>query len=202
MYYRFLISTLCILMNSLWAYSQSTEEPSKAYISLASSPAFFFLGGYSAKVFYNLPQHWSFSIQAQGGFELPDFSRDQFFENQGNMDVQWDYVVASEIRYRFKKGNTINQGAFLSGALGYEAWTIENTSQNSLEDSFSNWLISLGIGYNWFPFKKQRFYAGASYNLIFILNNTEERFLGDALYNIRPVVAPSFIPDIEIGWRF
>ena len=123
--------------------------------------------------------------------------RDQFFENNEDTTVDWGFLVGVEARYRFTD-SAIDKGLFLQGTFGFEGWTITNDDQ--AQDDFDNWYTSLGVGYNWYPFKKPHFHLGASYNVVFILNNTDERSVGDSNYNIRPVVPPSLIPTIFLGF--
>ena len=193
----FLVATLA--SGRIKAQSEPPSDTEKGSFSVTVNPAFYILGGYSAKGFYHLPKKWSLGVAAEASFELPDFSRDQFFDNNGNVDVHWDYLVGIEARYRFNDSN-IDQGFYLAGTLGYEGWTI--TSDTGAEDSFDNWYSSLGVGYNWYPFRQPHFHVGAAYSIIFILNNAEDRLVGDTNYNIRPVVPPSVIPTLYLGWRF
>ncbi|MEL6538358.1 MAG: MBL fold metallo-hydrolase [Bacteroidota bacterium] len=48
--------------------------------SIIANPAYFVLGGYHVKPSWHFPQRWSVGATLQGGFSLPDFARDQFFE--------------------------------------------------------------------------------------------------------------------------
>ncbi|WP_124147542.1 hypothetical protein [Okeania hirsuta] len=180
-------------------HSQDTRNPSTGSFSATVNPSFFILGGYSIKGFYHLPKKWTFGIAAEASFELPEFARNQFFDNNNDITVNWDYLVGIEARFRFKD-SPIDKGLYLQSTLGYEGWTIDN--RKGMEDTFDNWYSSLGLGYNWYPFKKPNFHLGASYNIVFILNNTEERMVGESIYNIRPIVPPSFAPNIYLGWRF
>ena len=181
--------------------AQERNEDNFSSFSLTVNPAYYVLGGYSVKGLYHLPQRWSFGLTAEASFELPDFARDQFFENQEDIVVDWDFLIGLEARYRFKEG-ALDQGFYALGAFGYEGWTVQPTEGQG-EDEFENFFSSLGIGYNWYPFHKKHFHLGASYNLIFILNNTDERLLDGRVYNIRPVVPPSILPStISLGWRF
>jgi len=189
----FVVTTL--LLSSV-AHGQENE---KGAFAVTANPSFYILGGYSVKGFYALPKRWTFGIAAEANFELPEFARDQFFENNNDITVDWDYLVGVEVRYRFTDSH-INKGLYLVGTFGYEGWTI--TNDDGLEDDFDNWYAAFGVGYNWFPFKKPNFYLGANYNLIFILNETDERRFGDSEYKIRPVVPPSWAPNIYLGWRF
>ncbi len=191
----FWVSTLA--MPQIWAQGQ--PESDKGSFSVTINPVFYLLGGYSVKGFYHLPKKWSFGLAAEAGFELPDIARDQFFDNNEDITVDWDYLVGLDVRYRFTDSN-VDRGFYALGTVGYEGWTI--TEDAGQEDSFDNWYASVGLGYNWYPFKKPNFHVGASYNLIFILNNTEERTVGDSRYNINSVVPPSFLPTFLLGWRF
>jgi len=195
-----IISTfaLCLLAKTP-VDAQDRNNLEKGSFSATVNPSFYILGGYSIKGFYHLPKKWSFGLAAEANFELPDFARDQFFKNDEDITVDWDYLIGVEGRYRFTD-NHIDKGFYVFGSLGYEGWTIRDNDGN--KDEFDNWYSSLGIGYNWYPFKKPNFHLGASYNVVFILNNTEERTVGQAQYNLRPVVPPSFAPTIYLGWRF
>lgn len=189
------ISTL--MVPQLWAQGQPETE--RGSFSVTVNPVFYLLGGYSVKGFYHLPKKWSFGLAAEANFELPDIARDQFFDNNGDITVDWDYLVGVDVRYRFTDSH-VDRGFYVLGTVGYEGWTInDDTGQ---EDSFDNWYSSIGVGYNWYPFKKPRFHVGASYNVIFILNNTEERVVGDSRYSINGLVPPSFLPTFLLGWRF
>ena len=176
------------------------EEIEKGSFSATVNPSFYFLGGYSVKGLYHLQKRWSFGIASEGAFELPGFARDQFFSNDEDIDVNWDYLVGVEVRYRLNK-SSFDKGFYVLGTLGYEEWTVEDDEETG-EDSFGNAYASIGVGYNWYPFKKPKLHFGGSYNIIFILNNTDDRMVGNSIYNIRGVVPPSFAPVIYVGYRF
>ncbi|MEM6841677.1 MAG: hypothetical protein AAF632_05595 [Bacteroidota bacterium] len=193
-----LLITIILSIATRSLQAQENEEPNASF-TITANPSFFVLGGYSVKGLYHLPQRWSFGVALEANFELPDFARDQFFENNGDITVDWDYLVGVEARYRFTDSN-VDKGFYVLGTLGYEGWTISD--QMEAEDTFDNWYSSIGVGYNWYPFKKPKFHVGASYNVVFILNNTNDRTVGQSEFNIRPVVPPSFAPTIYLGWRF
>ena len=195
-----IICTFVLGMFALPAQAQESGNVDKGSFTATLNPSFFALGGYSFKGFYHLPKKWSFGLATEANFELPEFARDQFFDNNDDITVHWDYLIGVEARYRFTDSH-IDKGLHLLGTLGFEGWTISD--ENGNEDEFDNWYASLGVGYNWYPFKEPRFHVGASYNVIFILNNSDERTVGQSNYNIRPVVPPSlFSPNIYLGWRF
>jgi hypothetical protein len=122
--------------------------------------------------------------------------------------VHWDYAAGLEARYRFRKKDNDIKGLYALGTLGYEAWTISKPTTvavvaNTLQsETFPTWYSSVGAGYTVFPFKKSGFWIGAQYNVIFILNNTNTRSINGQAYNIKPIVPPSFTPNIYLGWRF
>ncbi|MEM7109772.1 MAG: hypothetical protein AAF519_16215 [Bacteroidota bacterium] len=175
------------------------DDPNKASFSITANPAYYVLGGYSVKGYYITPNHWSFGVAAEASFELPDFARDQFFDNNEDITVDWDYLIGVEARYRFTDSQ-VDKGLFVQGGLGYEGWTV--TSTDGAIEEFDNWYANIGLGYVWYPFKKPNFHLGANYSVVFILNETQERTLGASEYNIRTIVPPSFAPSIFIGWRF
>ncbi len=180
--------------------AQSTQPKLEgSSLSLTLNPSFFILGGYSVKLLYHRPQRWTFGLAAEANFELPTFARDQFFEVDEGLTVDWNYLFGGEVRYRFNESE-IDKGFHLLGTLGYEGWTVREGDQAS--DDFSNWYASLGLGYNWYPFKKPHFHLGASYNVVFILNNTDTRTVGQSEYRIRSIVPPSWAPNLYVGWRF
>ncbi|MEM9328843.1 MAG: hypothetical protein AAGA85_24475 [Bacteroidota bacterium] len=195
-HYPVYLLMVCMLLGGNTVVAQDRGEHS---FTVTANPSFYILGGYSVKGYYILPKRWSFGLAVEAGFEIPDFARDQFFANNDDIAVNWDFLVGVEAVYRFTD-SAINKGLFTQVALGYEGWTI--TSDGGEEDDFQNWYASLGAGYNWFPFKKPNFFLGGTYSLIFILNETDEREAGESVYNIRPVVPPSLIPTIHVGWRF
>lgn len=178
----------------------------KGYVSVTAHPVYPFLGGYGGKVFYNLPQHWSVGLQAEGGFELPAFAERSFFTNSDAITVQWDYAVGTEVRYRFASRDNDIRGFYALATAGYEGWTVRPTQEQQpatpTDDSFTNWFASVGVGYNWFPFRKSGFFAGAAYNWIFLLNNTQDRTVGGQVYRLRSSVPPSLVPILHVGWRF
>lgn len=188
-----------ILFSVHLSYAQEAERTDKSHYSVTINPAFYALGGYSVKAYLHQPKRWSFGIAAEAGFELPEFARDQFFENNDDINVDWDFLWGLEARYRLND-KAYDEGLYLLGSFGFEGWTVNNEA--GTEDEFDNWYASLGIGYLWYPFKKKNFHLGASYNVVFILNNTEERTVGSSAYNIRSVVPPSLAPNLIIGWRF
>ena len=118
-----LAGILTTVQGNAQSESPSDSDTDKGSFSITVNPAFYVLGGYSAKGYYHLPRKWSLGIAAEASFELPDFSRDQFFDNNEDIDVHWDYLVGIELRYRFNDGN-VDRGFYLLGTLGYEGWTI------------------------------------------------------------------------------
>jgi hypothetical protein len=188
--------------------AQQKSGSTKGFISAGINPTYPFLGGYGAKVFYNFPQKWSIGLASEGNFLLPESAAKQFFKNDKNIAIRWDYAVGIEARYRLQKNDNDIKGLYLLTTFGYEGWTIAreknaipipNTKQ---EDKFTNWYSSLGAGYNLFPFKKDGFWVGIQYNVIFIMSNTNERSVNSFTYNIRSVVPPTIVPNLYIGWRF
>lgn len=190
---------LALIICSATPYLLPGQENTNGNFTASINPAYWALGGYSIRGHYILPKKWSFGLVSEAGFSLPAFARDQFFKNQNDIEVDWDYLFGLEVRYRFTEAS-IDKGLYLLAATGYEGWTIENDA--GATDDFSNWYASLGVGYLWYPFKKERLSLGANYNLIFLLNNTDERFAGESVYQLRPVVPPSLIPSLSLGWRF
>nr|WP_298999310.1 outer membrane beta-barrel protein [uncultured Allomuricauda sp.] len=176
-------------------------SPEKGSFGVSTNPAYFALGGYSVRGIYHLPKRWSFGLNVEAGFELPDDFRDLFFNDNQAINVDWDYLVAAEARYRFSI-ESYDAGFYVNGSLGYEGWTVNETISDA-DTSFDNWFSSLGVGYTWYPFKKKNFNVGINYNIIFILNNTEDQQAGNTTFAINRVIPPSFIPsNILIGWRF
>jgi hypothetical protein len=188
--------------------AQQKSDAAKGFFSAGINPVYPLFGGYGAKVFYNFPKRWSIGLASEGSFTLPEFAVKQFFKNSQNIVVDWNYAVGVETRYRFRKKDNDIKGFYLLGTLGYEGWTVnkaENTTSipNIIqEEKFSNWYSSLGGGYNLFPFKKAGFWIAVQYNVIFIMNNTQNRNVNGVNYNIRPVVPPSIAPNLYLGWRF
>ncbi|MEL7159974.1 MAG: hypothetical protein AAFN92_04390 [Bacteroidota bacterium] len=185
-----------LLCGSTSLFARDTIPPGR--VSVAVNPSYFVLGGYYVNPVYHFPQRWSVGATFQGGFELPDFARDQFFEvPDGDVTVDWTYAVGLDVRYRFSQG-AYDKGFFVAAALGYEGWEIRGAETATLE----NWFLSFGAGYNWFPTRNDRLHLGLQYNFIFLLNNTDERNLDDGVFNLRPVVPPGWAPLIIVGWRF
>lgn len=195
MYFKKLLFCLLAFLCSLGIYAQNTTGS----WTITTNPSYFVLGGYSLKGFHHFPKKWSVGLQVEGGFELPDFARDQFFDINDEGTVDWTFAVGTEVRYRFTKSD-IDKGFYLFGTLGYEGWKVLGVTNST--DEFTNWYSSLGLGYNWYPFKNQRLQIGAAYNLIFILNNTATRPIGEKSYQINNIVPPSFAPNLSVGWRF
>lgn len=179
-------------------HSQSGAGLSKASISLTANPAYFVLGGYHIKSSYHFPKRWSIGLTIQGGFELPEIARDQFFNVTNEaIAVEWAYAIGAELKYRFSDAS-FDKGLVSVIGLGYEGWKVYLQDT----DEFENWFLGIDLGYNWYPFGKQRFHVGVNYSLIFILNNTDARSVGGNSYNLKRIVLPNYIPSILIGWRF
>ncbi len=196
------IVLITMLLPSWLLFSQDppNDQP-KGSFGVTVNPAYYFLGGYSIKGLYNLPKKWTFTLAIEGGFELPDDFRDAFFNDNQAIDVDWDYLVGVEARYRFNN-ETYDKGFYAIGAIGFEGWTV-NEIASTANQSFDNWYSSAGIGYNWYPFQKKNFNIGLNYGIIFILNNTEDQNVGNTTFNIERVIPPSLVPsNIHIGWRF
>ena len=196
------ISLVIALFSAVTSFAQNTDQSqTKSSLGVNVNPAYFVLGGYSLRGIYHMPKRWSFSVNIEGGLELPDDFRDAFFEDNEAVDVDWDYAIGLEARYRLNK-NPFDDGFYVFGTIGFEGWTV-NEIGSEQNRSFDNWFASAGIGYNWYPFEKKNFNLGLSYNIIFILNNTENQTVGNTVYAIDSVVPPSIIPsNIHIGWRF
>ncbi|MEO1049268.1 MAG: hypothetical protein AAFX87_01490 [Bacteroidota bacterium] len=194
---------LIIALISTWqaSFAQTDGEVRYSRFKVELNPAYYALGGYSIRGFYVAPKQWSYSLQFEAGFDIPDFARDAFFDDNEAIDVRWDFLVAFETRYRFNKEN-YDKGFYAQASIGYEGWTVEPVNGTG-EDEFTNWFSSVGIGYTWYPFKKKRFHLGGTYNVIFILNNTDTRTVNEVEYNIQRVIPPSALPtSIYVGWRF
>lgn len=189
----------CVRAQTEVPRSATTDVP-PGKISVAVNPVYFGLGGYYVNPFYHFPKRWSVGSTLQGGFELPEFARDQFFTvSNEDITVDWSYAVSVEARYRFSQA-TYDKGFFAVGAMGFEAWKVNS---EGAADEFDNWFTSVGVGYNWFPTKNNRLHLGLQYSLIFILNNTDERGVGDEVYNIETLIPPGLLPSaFVIGWRF
>ena len=191
-----------LLIGTFNAFAQDSKDgKGQGSFGVNTNPAYFVLGGYSIRTIYHYPQKWSFGLNAEGGFTLPDDFRDLFFNDNQRIDVDWDYAVAIEVRYRFTN-ETYDKGFYAFGTLGFEGWTVEEISSEE-EQNFDNWFSSVGIGYNWYPFQKKHFNLGVNYNIIFILNNAADQVVGNTSFNIEQVVPPSIVPSsITLGWRF
>jgi len=192
----------CILLINTNVNAQvKTDTDDKGSFGISSNAAYFFLGGYSVRGIYHLPKKWSFGLSFEAGFELPDNFRDIFFEDNQAIDVHWDYLIGTEFRYRFND-NPFDEEFYAFGTLGFEGWTVTEISTGR-ERSFDNWYGGIGVGYNWYPFKKKNFNVGVNYNVIFILNNTDDQTAGDTVFSIDNFIPPSFVPStFTIGWRF
>ena len=190
-----------LLCNSTQGQSNETTASTNStngIISITTNPTYFVLGGYHITPWYHFPKKWSIGSTLQGGFDLPTFARDQFFESTtDNFTIDWRYAVSVDLKYRFTDA-AFDKGFYTTISLGYEGWTIEADGENT----FDNWFTSINVGYNWFPFARERFHLGAHYSLIFLLNNTNERQIGDNTYRLRSIVPPSYAPSIFLGWRF
>jgi len=198
----------CLIISQLFYANVNGQEQinnnqtkQKSSFGVSINPAFYALGGYSFRGIYHRPKKWSFGINVEGGFELPDNFRDAFFNDNEGINVDWDFIAALETRYRFNNSN-YDKGFYATGIVGFEGWTVNEIGSDE-ETSFDNWFTSIGIGYTWYPFKKKNFNLGFNYNIIFILNNTEDQFVGNTTFNLERVILPGFIPsNIHIGWRF
>ncbi|MEM7552435.1 MAG: hypothetical protein AAF363_22320 [Bacteroidota bacterium] len=198
-----------LTISMLLAYSclnaqvaDSTKRNEKGSIKVELNPAFYILGGYSVRGYYVLPKKWSVGLQVEAGFELPDDFADAFFDSSAPIDVDWDYAVSIETRYRFTEAS-YDKGFFALANIGIEGWTVSEDVDTGASDDFDNWFAALGVGYNWYPFKKKNFNVGATYNVIFLLNNTNTRQAGDTNYSLDSIVPPSLAPsNIYISWRF
>ncbi len=185
------------------AQEQSSQELEKGTFKVESNLAFWAVGGPNISGFYVTPKRFTFGVQFVAGFEMPDIARDLFFENSDDLTVDWDFGLGLEARYRFND-SYLNKGFYLLSGIGYEGWSVNVTDDSNIPtDDFTNWFWTLGVGYNWYPFEKKNFHIGGSYNLIFILNNTDDRNIGDITYNINGSVPPSFFPTtFYVAWRF
>ncbi len=208
---RFAFLSLLILSVVPLSAQQESKAPfirDQGYFSVGINPIYPFLSGYGIKAYYNFPQHWTIGLSSEGAFDLPDFAVNQFFENGDQINVHWDYAVGVETWYRFRKKDNDIRGFYVSASLGYEGWNVRPQAgtgpapEGNANDQFQNWFTSVGLGYNLVPFRKAGLWVGFSYNLIFLLNNTGDRTVGEITYNLRPAVPPSWAPNIYLGWRF
>jgi hypothetical protein len=206
MYKTIIFFVLMFGVKSLSA--QQKTDFTKGFFSAGINPTYPFLGGYGAKVFYNFPKTWSIGLASEGSFQLPKFASKQFFKNGETIKVNWDYAIGLEARYRFRKKDNDIKGFYLLSTIGYEGWIITKAENapivpnKNLQEKFTTWYSSLGGGYNLFPFKNRGFWVGIQYNVIFILNNTNDRNVNGNVYNIKPIVPPALRPNLYIGWRF
>ena len=181
-----------------YGYAQSDDPYPHGSFSLVTNPAFFALGGFHLKPSYHFPKKWSVGATFQGGFELPEFAQEQFFEfADDQLSIDWTFAIGLELKYRFSDA-TFDKGLYAALNLGYEGWEADRNDS----DTFQNWFTSLDLGYNWYPFNRARFHVGLAYTLIYILNNTDERQVGETEYRLKSLVPPSYIPSILVGWRF
>ncbi len=197
---RFFYRLLLLLLFAAPFGLSAQETPEKGAFTIGVNPAYFVLGGYYLNPQYHFPKRWSVGTTLQGGFTLPDFARDQFFDVSSDAsEIDWTYAIGIDVAYRFTEAN-YNKGFYLTAALGYEAWEIANGMNTATLD---NWFTSFGAGYNWYPTKNQRLYLGLQYNIIFLLNNTDERAVGDGTFELESVVPPGLLPSVlTVGWRF
>ena len=201
---RIIYSILLVtLMSGTLLAQEQKEKQEKGAFKLETNLSFWAVGGPNLNVFYVAPKRFSFGVQYVAGFEMPGIARDLFFENSDDLTVDWDFGLGLEARYRFNDSN-LNKGFYMLSGVGYEGWTVNVTDDRSIpKDDFTNLFWTLGLGYNWYPFESKNFHIGASYNLIVILNNTDDRNIGDVTYNINSVVPPSFFPTtFYAAWRF
>jgi hypothetical protein len=186
--------------------NESLDE--KGFLSVGINPTYPIFGGYGVKIFYNFPKQFSIGLASESVKNLPENTEKQFFNNSKDIKVNWDYSIGLEARYHFKKQNNNIKGLYTFATLGYEQWTIKKDDDKAVvpnsiqEDNLDNWYSSLGLGYNYFPIKDCKLWVGAAYNIIFILNNTQDKTINNATYNIKTIVPPSFIPNLYVGWRF
>jgi hypothetical protein len=209
---RYIIFFTLTIFSALNSTSQSSAalgfKKDKGYFSVGINPTYPILAGYGVKVFYNLPMHFSFGIISERVFNLPKNAQKQFFKNTVAIKVNWDYSIGVEARYRFNKKDNDIKGLYAFTTLGYEQWTINKATNvpiipNTIQkDMIDNWFTSTGVGYNYFPIKNTGLWLGAAYNIIFLLNNTQNKSINNSTYNLRTIVPPSLLPNLYIGWRF
>ncbi|MEM7658508.1 MAG: hypothetical protein AAF399_20450 [Bacteroidota bacterium] len=192
------IGVTALLFQSMTAQAQEAGLPLQGRVSILANPSYFVLGGYHISPMYHFPQRWSVGLTAQGGFQLPEFVRDDFFQHQiEDLAIDWAYAIGVEVNYRFSRAS-FDKGFYVNGSVGYEGWRATEAANS---DEFRNWFTSISLGYNWFPFRRDRLHLGLRYSLIFLLNNTEPRDLGNGTYQLRRIVPPSIAPSVFIGWR-
>ena len=165
---------------------------------LAVNPAYFIIGGYGVKAGYDFPSGWSVFAVGQRIGEVPEGSVESFFEGHEGIDVEWDYALGVEGWYRFDRKR--RGSPYLIASLGYEGWEVTARGGGGSSDYVRNAYASLGAGYRWFPLERHGLFLSAHYNVIALLDNTDERRAGGAAYALRDVI-PGLIPSPEIGWR-
>lgn len=194
----FSLAIALLILSNTQSTAQNSGTAREGSFSLVTNLPYFILGGYHLKPSYHFPKQWSIGVTAQGGFELPEFARDQFFKTSNeDITVDWKYAIGAELKYRFSEA-AFDKGFYAAFNIGFEGWEVKNVETRE----FDNWFASVDLGYNWYPFKKKRFHVGLAYALIFILNITNEQLLDGATYNIRSVVPPTLTPTLLLGWRF
>ncbi|MDX2061857.1 MAG: hypothetical protein SFY70_02230 [Bacteroidia bacterium] len=195
-----LLPILCVL--ALPHLRAQTPQPATdGFVSVGINPVYPFLGGYGVRGQYNLPGHWSVGLSAEGGFDLPEFAEEGFFENAGAISVEWDYALGLEATYRFTAGTSDLSGFFAGVAIGFEQWTVtpDPTAAELSDSRFDNWFASLSAGYTWYPTRTSRLWLQGAYSGIWLVSGTQARAVGSTAFRLRSFAAS---PSITVGWQF
>lgn len=161
--------TLIPLMSIAQAEEYTFQPPKNGSISASINPLLFGAGGYSVKGFYHFVNRWSLGLTLEGGLTSFELVRDEYFTNNGDIDVDWSTLYNLEVRYRLNK-KAIDEGFYLDGTIGINSWNIREMD-NNLEENLAHGYLSVGLGYTWYPFKKKRLNITALYSLYTPLSN-------------------------------
>ncbi|QNL51068.1 hypothetical protein H8S90_05625 [Olivibacter sp. SDN3] len=172
-----------------------SEKPSSSTFSVETRVTNYIQRGYDLKIFfYPANTRMSYGVSVTGQ-RLEGLGKDLVFDgdNLGEISLRLSWVASLLARYHFSSDY---KGFFAEFSAGIEEFkaSYQMTDRRDL-----NGFLSPGIGYLWFPFRKDKFYIMPNISVNFLIFRPEMQHIGPATYRLR-AVHPS--PSLSIGWKF
>jgi hypothetical protein len=187
-------AAMVALLATAWArplHAQSTAA-SSPHLILDVEPLLFTQAGYGGSLgwVFGPKQRWTIAAGAFG-VDLPDFSRDLFFDGADDLDVRLTWGFGLEARYRLTGSKS---GWQVGAAVGAEEFRARASSD--VTESAVNAFVTPHFGYLWHP-GGGRFFVYPRLVGIFTLADNREQVVDGIGYELQPVV-----PNVQLRVGF
>jgi hypothetical protein len=172
-------------------HAQSTPASAPGLI-LDVEPLLFTQSGYggSLGLTFGPKQRWTIAAGAFG-VDLPDFSRDLFFDGADDLDVRLTWGVGLDARYRLTGSKSGWQVGASVGAEEFRARTLSGETEAAV-----NAFVTPHFGYLW-HLGDGRFFVYPRLVGIFTLADGREQVVDGIAYELQPVV-----PNVQLRIGF